>query len=65
MFEPLYKEQENLYLVFIDDIAKILLMASVGLQKEALEKNKKKRRRSFFFSVYFIQLLEMPSAFLL
>ena len=41
-------------------------MASVGLQKEALEeKNKKKRRRSFFFSVYFIQLLEMPSAFLL
>ena len=48
MFEPLYKEQENLYLVFIDDIAKILLMASVGLQKEALEKNKKNVVARFF-----------------
>ena len=36
-------------MVFIDDIAKILLMASVGLQKEALEKNKKNVVARFFF----------------
>ena len=48
MFEPLYREQENRYLVFIDDIAKILLMTSVGLQKEALEKNKKASLLVFF-----------------
>ena len=53
MFEPLYREQENRYLVFIDDIAKILLMTSVGLQKEALEKNKKASLLVFFLCVLY------------